>query len=241
MTNKYKLKNHLFLFDIDGTILDSTGAGKKAFIFAFEKVLNIKIDENINFLGGIDNGIFKNLYYKYNLSKESLFDKWEKFKKIYIKNLSSFSLENNWKIFPNTEYAIKLLSKESNIALVTGNIEKGAKIKLQKFNLDKYFMCGGFGDNATNRSDVVKNTIGLCENIYHKKFKKNNIFLFGDTKKDIKSAIENNINPVLIDQNKKYKDNAKEWAAKYHGNFINIEAFLKIISNSKTWEELIHF
>ena len=60
-----EFKDHLFLFDIDGTILDSRGDGKNAFLHAFKAVTGIDYDQELNFLGGIDNVIFKDIYNRY--------------------------------------------------------------------------------------------------------------------------------------------------------------------------------
>lgn len=231
MCKKINLKNHLFLFDIDGTILESGGLGKIAFMSSFEKVLNVKIDTDINFLGGIDNVIFKELYFKYNLPKESLDKYWDEFKKTYIKILSSIRSEKKWYIFPNVANTIKLLKKISYISLVTGNIKKGAEIKLKKVNLNKYFSCGGFGDYLDSRKSLVKEAINSSQNKFKKIFPPENIYLFGDTEKDIQSAIENNITPVLIDHKKRYKDIIKKIPVKHYMDFSNIDSFLKTIKN----------
>ncbi len=225
--NKLNLKEYLFLFDIDGTILDSKGKGKKAFIVSFEKILNIKIDPNITFLGGIDYVIFKKLYVKYNLPKDLFEKNWKNFKENYIKTLPTIQPDKKWIRFPNVKYTIKLLNNISNIALVTGNIKKGAEIKLQKVKLNKYFCCGGFGDNVNNRKFLVKEAIISSQKKFNKIFDKKNIYLFGDTEKDIQSAIENNITPILIDHNKRFKKIMNELPVKYYMDFSNIDSFLE--------------
>ena len=117
------------------------------------------------------------------------------------------------------------------MTLVTGNIQKGARLKLKKFNLHKYFSCGGYGDSAASRKKIVEHAIFTSEKFFNKKFLKQNIFLFGDTKADMQSAKQNNIKPVLIDPNNKYKKNALEWGAEYYGNFKNINNLLEKIGN----------
>lgn len=232
MKNKnINLKEHLFLFDIDGTILDSHGSGKKAFITSFEKILNTKIDSDIDFLGGIDNIVFKDLYFKKKFPENSIDDYWNKFKKTYIKILSSAEFNDNWNIFPNVEYTIKLLKDISNIALVTGNIKEGARIKLQKVNLDKFFSCGAFGDSIINRTLLVKEAINTSQNKFNKTFKSCNIYLFGDTEKDVQSAVENDIIPILIDHKKRYKDVLKNIPVKHYIDFSQIDALLELIAN----------
>ena len=96
-------------------------------------------------------------------------------------------------------------------------------------NLNKYFNCGGFGDYVKNRKSLVKEAIISSQKKFNKKFDKNNIYLFGDTEKDVQSAIENNITPVLINHKNRFKDITKKISIKYYFNFSKIDSFLKSI------------
>ncbi len=235
------LKEYLFLFDIDGTILDSQGAGLRAFSQAFEELLNKKIDIEINFLGGIDNIIFKNLYDHYLFPSSYLENNWQKFKKIYLKYLLKFSKNCFWILYPNADNVIISLYNKSNLGLVTGNIQKGAMIKLKKFNLHKYFKTGGFGDASDNRNKLVENAIENCEKKFEKKFNRKKIFLFGDTEKDIESAVSNGIIPVLIDHKNKFIGNYEKLPTKFYGNFKNINLFFANINNINDLKKIFTF
>jgi len=61
------------------------------------------------------------------------------------------------------------------------------------------------------------------------RFDKEKIFLFGDTENDMKSAVENQIIPVLIDPMRTNRDKAELWRAKYYDNFEGIEEFFAMI------------
>jgi len=158
-----KMKDYLFLFDIDGTIMDSNGYGKKAFLESFEKLFDESISFEVSFSGGIDNVIFKELYKNFNLNENELNKWWKKFQKIYIKNLAEYSKTKEWLLYPNVYETVKYLSAQSNVSIVTGNIEKGAKIKLKKFTLDKFFHTGGFGDKAGARIEFIDDAIKHSE------------------------------------------------------------------------------
>jgi len=226
------MKNYLFLFDIDGTIIDTKGDGKIAIINSIEKTLEIKITEDINLRGGIDRVFFKYFFDSFLFPKDKFELYWENFKKIYIAELKKY-LKNDWLIFQKAKETIINLSNISNIGLATGNIQKGAKIKMSKFGIESNFNCGGYGDFVLERKDIVIEAIDSAQKFYRKIFDKKNIYLLGDTEKDIKSALDNGINPVLIDPKNKNRDSAKIWGAKYYGNFINFEKFLSYISDNK--------
>jgi phosphoglycolate phosphatase len=232
------LKDHLFLFDIDGTILDIKGDGKTALIIAIEESLGIKITEEINMQGGIDSVFFKNYFNICGLPRSQYGTCWENFKDKYISEMNRFD-GKNWHIFPNAFETIKYLRLNSNIGLATGNIKSGSFIKLNHFNLDGFFTAGGFGDDAETRSWIVSEAVSSAESVYGKKFDRNKIFLFGDTHKDMKSAVDNGIIPVLIDPDKKNRADAASWNAKYYGSFFYFDRFLDSLSEADT--DIVYF
>ncbi len=232
------MRDLLFLFDIDGTIMDSTGTGKKAYLDAFEQTLDVKVDRSLSFKGGIDRKFFKVLYNRYlnnehlNLKNEN--ELWSKFKNNYLNTLREYSsAENAFKIFPNSHNTIKILHEKSNVALVTGNIYEGAMIKLAFFNLNVYFCSGGFGEQADERHELVVDAISSSELLLKKKFPPENIFLFGDTKNDIDSALHHSVTPILIDHTGESAEFAENWKTSYYGTFENIENLLKMINEGR--------
>lgn len=223
------LKEYLFLFDIDGTILETNGGGKKALLSAIEEIFDIKADYSESFAGGIDYIFFKNYYNKFNKILD--FHKtWLEFKKKYSDNLRNSDKEK-WRVFTNTQETIEFLYKYSNIGLATGNTIEGSYIKLETFNLNNFFITGGFGEEVETREEIVKNAILNSEKAFNRKFDKDKIFLFGDTEKDILSAINNDITPILIDHKEKNHDKIKKFNLQYYGKFTEINIFLDKILN----------
>ncbi len=229
------LKNYLFLFDIDGTLINSTGTGKKAFIDAIDYIFGISSDRSISFLGGIDNLFFKYFFdkhkgYEYYREYE---DYWKRFKIYYIELLKSYTAEeDSILIYPDVIETVDYLSRISNIALVTGNIYEGAMIKLKKFGLDVNFKMGGYGETASIRHEIVNEAIINSSKILNKQFANNNIILFGDTQKDVESALYHSIIPVLIDHDDELRAEATKWGALFHGTFKNINTLLNQIENN---------
>lgn len=75
------------------------------------------------------------------------------------------------------------------LGLVTGNLEKIARIKLTKIGINRFFKMGGFGSDHINRTDLVKIAIRRAKDQFgiHAP---SGIFLFGDTPRDITAARE---------------------------------------------------
>jgi phosphoglycolate phosphatase len=226
-----KLKECLFLFDIDGTILDMKGDGKKAIISSIESSLGVKITDEISLLGGIDCVFFRYYYDLYNFPAEKYDFYWKLFTGIYIEIMNGYNKEN-WQIFPKSYESIEFLYRYSNIALTTGNMKEGAEIKLKRFDLNAFFKAGGFGDTNGDRALIVQDAVRSSELLHNKKFDKNKIYLFGDTYKDVKSAIDNQITPVLIDPKKINRENAEKWKAGFYGDFSFFDNFLKVFEDN---------
>ncbi|HNZ28135.1 MAG TPA: HAD hydrolase-like protein [Spirochaetota bacterium] len=234
MNKFYDLRDYLFLFDIDGTILDTKGDGKRAVLEVIGEVLGINPSYETNFAGGVDLNFFTDFFNLANIDKGKFNEKWEVFKNKYIRLLESFAKKNEWFIYPNVYDSIEYLSKRANIGLATGNLRDAAFIKLKKFNLDIYFNCGGFGDTVLKRGALVANAIKAAESFYNRKFEKNKIILLGDTDKDVLSAQENGIIPALIDYRRKYKDCVSDLGVNYYGRFENISLLFSALKNNNS-------
>jgi phosphoglycolate phosphatase-like HAD superfamily hydrolase len=115
------------------------------------------------------------------------------------------------------------------MGIVTGNIRSTAYLKLSRFGLDRFFKTGGFGDFTISRSLLAKDAIHQSGNYFRKDFSNDQIILFGDTQKDIQSAIDNEIRGVLIDHDESKADESRIWGAHCRGNFADFNSLLKFL------------
>lgn len=225
---KRLLKDCLFLFDIDGTILNTRGDGKKAFYSAFEELFQVDMmDYVIDFRGGIDNLFFKELLNFYRVGLAQYEHHWQQFSSRYTEHLDCGSNAEGWEIFRDSEELISYLKESSQIALVTGNMESGARVKLNKAGLGDYFSAGGYGDRAESRDDLVRRAIEDAVSYHGKSFSRDNIYLIGDTKIDIKSAINNRIVPILVDHYRINSIYREEFPIHYYNDFASLFADIK--------------
>ncbi|MBN1409437.1 MAG: HAD hydrolase-like protein [Spirochaetales bacterium] len=237
MMNK---KDFLFLFDIDGTILDTLGAGKKAFTEAFSAVLGDDLPA-FELLGGIDFLIFRDAFRYLNLPEDTFNEKWGEFKRVYLEIIAGISRSTDWTLYDNTRNIIEGLAVQSQIGLVTGNMRDGARIKLDHFGLYKYFKAGSFGEDVESRASLVSNAVHNAEKVYGRTWEPKNIFLFGDTLVDVQSAIDNGIEPVLIDHKERYTGKEGTPPARYYGRFVNANLFLENVFSGERSEKLNFF
>lgn len=83
---------------------------------------------------------------------------------------------------------IKLsLERNVGLGLLTGNLEAGARIKLEPFNLNIYFPTGAFGSDD-DRNNLLPIAVGRFEGLFQKKIEINNCIIVGDTPRDVECA-----------------------------------------------------
>jgi phosphoglycolate phosphatase len=94
-------------------------------------------------------------------------------------------------ILPGVEALLDVLSARDDVvvALLTGNIQQGAKIKLEFFDLWRYFPCGGFGDTAADRPGLLVDALAAVEAHSGSRFHGADIVVVGDTPLDVSVAI----------------------------------------------------
>lgn len=184
----------LVLFDLDGTLVHAGGAGRTALIKAVKKIYG----KEPNF----EHGLISGRTDTDNFALVGEMAKGKKLTKAEIKKINDTYLEllpaevkkakttKNYKLVPGVKKLLEKLSKEKDIVLGlgTGNIEKGAYIKLEPSALANYFTCGGFGEDGHTREDMLKAAVKRAEKKYKTKFTPDQVFVVGDTHRDILAA-----------------------------------------------------
>jgi phosphoglycolate phosphatase-like HAD superfamily hydrolase len=156
----------LALFDIDGTLISTRGAGMRAFYRALDSIFHVQArDGVIRPDGKTDPLILKELLAYFGLegrycdeTRDALFSAYLS----YLDDEMTRAKENGLiRILPGAKELLEILTVEPDfrIGLVTGNLEKGAFIKLQNAGLDGYFRFGGYGSDSENRTDLTRTGI----------------------------------------------------------------------------------
>ena len=215
----------LLLFDIDGTLIHSGGAGSRALDRSFKTQCNLSnISSQIRLDGMTDRAIVRSLI-NHNQNKikldgkkniENLIDKilnlYLSFLKEEVKN------SPNYKILPGISKTVSFFSNHPDVylGLATGNIKKGAEIKLSKGNLFHYFSFGGFGCDAEIRSEIVRKAINRGKEMASYHFSNDDVFVIGDTHHDIQAGQELGVKTVAVATG----SYSQEALAKYKPNFL---------------------
>jgi phosphoglycolate phosphatase-like HAD superfamily hydrolase len=156
----------LVLFDIDGTLILTGGAGMRAFFRAFKQVFDLAVSrEVIRPDGKTDPLIAKEILRHFGLetrwntqSRDALFAAYLD----YLDDEMSRAREDKAiRILPGVKELLDYLKPRRDYALglVTGNLEGGARIKLEKAGLESYFSFGGYGSDSEDRTALIRKAI----------------------------------------------------------------------------------
>jgi len=179
---------NLILFDIDGTLIDSGEAGSRSLNLSFKELFSIlNAFQGISMAGKTDTQIMKEGLLKHGLSVDGNFDL---IINTYLRYLLQEIHNDRRHIKPGVYELLEGLSltRDIQIGLLTGNIESGARIKLEPFELNKYFPTGAFGSDDEDRNKLLPIAINRFEEICRRKISTDECIVIGDTPRDVYCA-----------------------------------------------------
>lgn len=171
----------LLIFDIDGTLI-STPAGRHAFNRAIERVYGLRdAARKVAMAGRTDPAIFADICKEHGLDPAS-FGAW---KLEFIAQLAEAMNEDPGHVLPGVRNLVEACANEPgfHLALGTGNVEEGARLKLAPHDLNRYFPLGGFGADGDTRDEVIASGIAKAQARHGRPFDR--VIVLGDTPHDI--------------------------------------------------------
>ena len=203
----------LVLFDIDGTLVLTGGAGIRAMNHACEELVgHLDALEGIPVAGRTDRIILTDVVTRAGHSlHDGLLDQ---LRERYIENLrveierpgriqsfESLGARGGVKaVMPGIRELLDILEQREDVflGLLTGNFEAGAKIKLEHFDLWRYFRCGAFGDDAADRNELVPFAVERARRCGLPEIGATDILVVGDTPHDVACARAVGATPVGV-------------------------------------------
>ena len=192
----------LVLFDIDGTLVLTGGAGIRAMNRAGEAVLGIpNLLDGIPVAGRTDWIILHDALKKsgHDLD-EDLFARMRDAHHEYLREEILLPGDGVKDVMPGIRTLLPRLQSRDDIALglLTGNFEEAARIKLGHFDLWDFFRCGAFGDDAADRNHLVPFAVDRARGLGMGDFDYADVVVIGDTPSDVACARAVGAVPVAV-------------------------------------------
>jgi phosphoglycolate phosphatase-like HAD superfamily hydrolase len=176
------------LFDIDGTLIRTGGAGRRAFEAAIEAVAGVsRALDNYSLAGRTDSLIIEHALSQSDRTQPD--DVRERVFADYLTRLEhNVAASDGYEVLPGVPELLERLESMERHALGigTGNIEAGARIKLARGDLNRFFPCGGFGSDAEDRAGLLRAGRSKAEAHWGVTFAE--IWVIGDTIMDVNAA-----------------------------------------------------
>ncbi len=188
MSAKAPAKTHLFLFDIDGTLIASGGAGEYSMRLAVNDMFGADIETaiaGVEIAGRTDHLITRNVFAKYGVTWTAR--KAAEFLDLYLRHLAEELPRKNGRLLPGIIPLLQKLKTTPSVALalLTGNLEQGAKIKLSHYRIWEFFEFGAYADDNYDRNRLGPFAQARAKSRYGVDFAPERTFVLGDTPHDI--------------------------------------------------------
>jgi len=184
--SKIQMRFRLLLWDIDGTLINSGKAGLEALKRASRERFGVDEDlEGIEVAGRTDSGIVRQLLAKHAASPtdqnvNSLLKRYLEFLEWELPLRKGYVMPGIAELFERFKARPDLTH-----GLLTGNVERGAKLKLAHYGLWQFFSFGAFGDDHHDRNELATVARTRARKKTGREFPPHRVDVIGDTGHDI--------------------------------------------------------
>jgi len=194
----------VLLFDIDGTLIRAGGAGRKALNQAAFALYGKKdACSELSLAGRTDLWNFREAHINAT-GKRPTGAQLERLHLEYLKHLPNCvrrAIRNGTYVYPaGIKTLLKRLSREKEVllGLGTGNMERGARIKLEPSGFNAYFLFGGYGSDAFHRPALLKKAARRAQALAKKKIPPQDVYVIGDTPLDVDAGRKAGFKTVAV-------------------------------------------
>jgi len=191
----------LILFDIDGTILRDDGMAREAYAIALREVYGHERSlRPYDFSGLTDPQITRIVLGDAGYADDVISEKLDALWVVYLREMRARVSAGRVRLMPGVVALIELLEREPEVtlALLTGNIEPGARIKLGAHDLNAYFPFGAFGSDSAIRAELPPVATRRAEQMTGLRFAPSDVVIIGDSIHDVRCAVPHGATSIAV-------------------------------------------
>ncbi|MGD9782411.1 MAG: HAD family hydrolase [Kiritimatiellia bacterium] len=219
------------LFDIDGTLVDTGGRGREAFIRGLERVTGVR-DElaYVSFAGNTDRNVLDQV-----MAARGLRFADEEIRRIFATIAEELrgllGARPAQEIQGAEAFLSRLAAEEAALGLVTGNIRECAFLKLKSAGLDLFFGFGGFGDIHAERAKIARSALAAAREA-GVAVEEGGVCLVGDTPFDVAAGRALGIPVIGVATGKYDEESLKESGATFTvADYSDLERLFEKLEN----------
>jgi len=179
----------LLLWDIDGTLISSGGAEMRALQHGLDNAFGINgLLDDIEFAGRTDRWIMRQIFGKFGLQPTE--ENFLRYTEAYLAALPAAMAGGSARVLPGARELVLAAAGRPQVAqgLLTGNLRRGAQVKLGFHGLWDPFAFGAFGDDSELRNELGPHALVRARERHGVEFAARQVWVIGDTPHDIACA-----------------------------------------------------
>ena len=178
------------LFDVDGTLISTGGAGTRSWCWAFEVLHGVSADIGEHSEAGMTDPVVGRTTFREVIGREPTDRELARLMAGYLERLPvEVSASEHYRVLPGVDRLLPRLQADGMLlGIVTGALEAAAHIKLARAGLDRFFTFGGYGSDSEDRSELTRIAIDRAGAILRRAVAPRDVYVVGDTPRDIEAA-----------------------------------------------------
>ena len=180
----------ILLFDIDGTLVSTGGAGAAAWKRAFDELHGIPADIGEYTDAGMTDPDVGALTFKAVLDRDPTPHELALLVQRRLEHLPEAVADSKgYRVLPGVPERLRQLSRDGHLlGIITGNGDGAAHVKLVRGDLNRWFTFGAYAGVGLDRSDIVREAVERAEATVGRDVPNMEIYVIGDTPLDIEAA-----------------------------------------------------
>lgn len=180
----------LVLFDIDGTLIDTGGAGAAAWRWAFDKLHGIPADIGEFTGAGMTDPEVCRRTFAGVIGHEPSSDELARVLHAYMSVLPDMIQgSSGYRVLDGVPELLQRLADDGVLLGITsGALEACAHVKLGRAQLNHFFLVGGYGSDSANRTELTQRAVQRAEQLLDAKPDPSRVYVVGDTPHDVEAA-----------------------------------------------------
>jgi phosphoglycolate phosphatase len=178
------------LFDVDGTLISTGGAGTRSWRWAFEELHGIPADIGKYSEAGMTDPVVGRSTFKNVLHRDPADAEMQSLLAAYLERLpSEVQASQRYRVLPGAEDVLRWLHAAGRLTgIVTGALEEASRIKLARGDLNRFLPFGGFGSDSADRIKLTRRAIERGAAFIRRELPPERVHIIGDTPRDMEAA-----------------------------------------------------
>lgn len=180
----------LILFDIDGTLIDTGGAGARSWTWAFQRVFDRQVDIAEHSTAGMTDPAIARVTFTEAMEREPTTEELTRLMASYQAVLPDFvASSSDYRVLDGVQDLLERLTAAGILlGLTTGGLQAAAHAKLGRGQLNHFFYVGGYGSDSEDRVELTRAAVTRGERMLDGPVDLGEVLVVGDTPLDIAAA-----------------------------------------------------